>query len=413
MTSRPSLEALPDSIYAAELQRDPPSSRFAAPLEAQFARSALRNSRTIVRFASTLTVLLIVVRGAERLIAGMPLPLPVNGMLAGVIGSSLALLWLAWSGVYERLYLPFARVLVPLRNVLIATQSVHAAALGELDALIVLPLLIIGPLYFSGLSFRAGLFAAALACAAELLAAHLFHLPPQVALRTAAFLLTTLPTCAVAAWLIERHARRGFLEGQLIGELAQQDVLTWTKNRRMFDESLVRLWRQATSDARALSILLMDIDYFKAYNDRYGHQAGDAALRQAAQAIQRCARRPLDLVARYGGEEFGVILYDTDRAGAHAAAEAMRQAVQELSIEHDGSRCSDVLTISVGVAVLEPTAWRNPYGALQLADEALYQAKSKGRNRVELMDDVAHRLLVTGEFSKDIIGHLKSDTSAG
>ena len=411
MTLRLSLEALPDSIYAAELQRDPPSSRFAAPLEAQFARSALRNGRTIVRFASTLTVLLIAMRGGERLIAGVPLP--VNGMVAGLVASSLALLWLAWSGAYERLYLPFASVLVPLRNVLVAMQSVRAAALGELDTLIVLPLLIIGPLYFSGLPFRAGLFAASLACAAELLAAHLFHLPAHEALPAAVFLLTTLPTCAVAAGLIERQARRSFLEGELIGELAQQDVLTWTKNRRVFDESLARLWRQATSDARALSILLTDIDYFKAYNDRYGHQAGDAALRQAAQAIRRCARRPLDLVARYGGEEFGVILYDTDRAGAYAAAEAMRRAVQELAIEHGGSRCSDVLTISVGVAVVEPTAWRNPYGALQLADEALYQAKSKGRNRVELMDDVAHRLLVTGEFSKDIIAHLKNDASAG
>ena len=190
MTLRLSLEALTDSIYAAELQKDPPSSRFAAPLEAQFVRSALRNSRTIVRFACTLTVLLIALRGAEWLIADMPLPL--NGMVAGVIGSSLALLWLAWSGVYERLYLPFAWVLVPLRNVLVAMQAVHAAARGEPDTLIVLPLLIIGPLYFSGLPFRGGSFAAALACAAELLAAHLFHLPPQVALRTAAFLLRSV-----------------------------------------------------------------------------------------------------------------------------------------------------------------------------------------------------------------------------
>jgi hypothetical protein len=164
-------------------------------------------------------------------------------------------------------------VLVPLRNGLVALQSVHAAALAEPDSLIVLPLLIVGPLYFSGLPFRTGRFAASLARAAELRAAHLFHLPAQ--------------------------------------------------------------------------------------------------------------------------------------------AEAMRCAVRELAIEHDGSRCSEVLTISVGVAVVEPTAWRNPSGALQLADEALGQAKSKGRTRVELMDDVAHRLLITGEFSKDIIADLKRDVSAG
>ena len=117
-------------------------------------------------------------------------------------------------------------------------------------------------------------------------------------------------------------------------------------------------------------------------------------------------------MARYGGEEFGAILYDTGRTGAQETAEAMRRSVQALSIEHDGSRCGEVLTISVGVAVVEPTAWRNPYGALQLADEALYQAKSKGRNRVVLMDDAAHRLLVTGEFSKEIITQLRRDAPA-
>lgn len=413
MTLRLSLEALPDSIYAAELRKDPPRARFAAPLERQFVRSTLRNSRTIVRFACTLTLLLIAVRLAELLIGRHPLPVRFEGISAGVLGSDLLLLWLVWNRRYERLYLPFAWVLVPLRNVLITLQVMRVAATGELDALMVLPLLMIGPFYFAGLPFRAGLFASALAFAAELIAAQALHLPPQLALRVGGFLLTTLLTCAVAAWLIERRARRAFLESELIGELAQQDVLTWIKNRRMFDEGLGRLWRQAMGESRPLAILLMDIDYFKAYNDRYGHQAGDAALREAAQAIQRCARRPLDLVARYGGEEFGVILFNTNPAGAQATAEAMRRAVQALSIEHTGSRCGDVLTISVGVAVVEPTAWRNPYGALQLADEALYQAKSKGRNRVELMDDIAHRLLVTGEFSTDIVAQLTCKASTG
>ena len=413
MTLGLSPDALPDSIYAAQLHKDASNARFPAPLESQFVRSTLRNSRTIVRFACTLTVLLIGFRIAETLLMHHRLPTPVNGMGATVLASSLMLLWLAWSRAYERLYLPFAWVLVPLRNVLIVLETVHTAARGDPDMLMMLPLLVVGPLYFLGLPFRTGVLAAGLTCVAELLAARLFHLPTPVALRTGGFLLTTLLACAVAAWLIEKHARRAFLEGQLIGELAQQDVLTWTKNRRIFDESLTRLWRQAASDARPLSILLIDIDYFKAYNDRYGHQAGDGALRQAAQAIQGCARRPLDLVARYGGEEFGVILFDTDRAGAEAAAETMRRAVEDLAIEHDNSRCSEMLTISVGVAVVEPTAWRNPYGALQLADEALYRAKSKGRNRIEVMDDVEHRLLVTGEFSKDIIAQLRAESSAG
>jgi diguanylate cyclase (GGDEF)-like protein len=215
----------------------------------------------------------------------------------------------------------------------------------------------------------------------------------------------------LAARVNERHARRDFLERRLLSELAQQDALTWTKNRLVFDETLGRLWSQAAGAARSLAIGLIDIDYFKAY--RYGHQAGDAALRRAAQAIACCARRPLDLVARYGGEEFGVILFDTDGAGAAVMPEAMRCAVQSLAIERDTSRCGEVLTISVGVAVLQPSAGRNAYGALQLADEALYQAKSKGRNRIEVRDEAEHGLLVTGEFSKDIIAMVRQGAPTG
>ena len=404
-----SFETLPDSKYAAQLQQETRAAPFPEPLESQYLRSVLRNNRIVVRGACTLAVLLVALRVTQTLL-GHRVPF-LSAPVGVVFLSSLWLFWLAWSPSYERRYLPIARVLVPLRNVLGTLLVVRAAAAGATDALMVVPLALIGPFFFLGLTFRPGLLAAGLALASELGAAWWYHLGTTTAVSTALFMLTTFVACTLGALVLERQSRRAFLESQLIGELAQHDVLTWTKNRRMFDESLARLWRQASSDARSMAIMLIDIDDFKAYNDRYGHQAGDVALRQAALAMQCCARRPLDLVARYGGEEFGVILFDTDRAGAQAAAEAMRRAVQELAIEHDSSRCCDVLTISVGVAVVEPTAWRNPYGALQLADEALYRAKSNGRNRVELMDDVEHRLLVTGEFSTDIIAQLKAGAS--
>ena len=411
MNQGASAEVLTDSVYAAQLQNDSRAARFPEPLESSYIRTWLRNNRVVVRCACLLTVVLVAMRVAETRLTS-PIASPSAPVFI-VLASSLVLLWLAWSGSYERWYLPFARVLVPVRNVLGVLLLVRASAAGGSDALMVLPLTIIGPFYFLGLPFRSGLLAAGLSVLTELFAARWFHLPADTAVSTAGFLVTTLGACAVAARVLDRQARRAFLESQLVGELAQHDVLTWTKNRRIFDESLTRLWRQAGADARPLAIMLIDIDYFKAYNDRYGHQAGDAALRQSAQAMQGCARRPFDLLARYGGEEFGVILFDTDRAGAEEIAEAMRRTVQDLAIEHDGSRCCDVLTISVGVAVVEPTAWRNPYGALQLADEALYRAKSNGRNRVEVMDDIEHRMLVTGEFSKDIVADLKSGATAG
>jgi diguanylate cyclase (GGDEF)-like protein len=176
--------------------------------------------------------------------------------------------------------------------------------------------------------------------------------------------------------------------------------LTGLKNRRVFDEQLSRLWQQAVEDRRSIAMLLIDVDHFKPFNDRYGHQAGDQALQRVAQTLQAFVSRPLDVLARYGGEEFAVILYDIDAREAEELAERMRRAVSELAIEHHGSRVRATLTISVGVALIEPSRDRQARGALQLADQALYEAKIRGRNRVALMDQTAHRLLETGVFRR-------------
>ena len=395
----PNLEALPDSPYAAELRKQPESARFADPVEAEYRRGNLRENRALIRLACTLVLLLMGLRAAEVLSAGgARAPLVV---FAAVLVSSAALAGLAWGRGFERYYLPWAEVLVPIRNCLIAIQVVHIAVLGEPENLMLLPMLLIGPFYFLGLPHRIALVTAVLSVASMAGGVVEFHLPVAMALRGGALLILSGITLGVAAWHVEKRSRRSFLKTRVVAELAQQDALTWTKNRRVFDEYLPRLWRQAASDARPLAVLVIDVDHFKAYNDRYGHQAGDVALRQVALAIQRQTHRPLDLVARYGGEEFAVILYDADCAGARHTAECMRRAVEELAIEHRDSLSGAVLTISVGVAVVSPTVARSPSGALQLADEALYQAKAKGRNRIELLDDAAHRLSATGVFAKE------------
>ncbi|HVS77700.1 MAG TPA: diguanylate cyclase [Steroidobacteraceae bacterium] len=409
MTTSPSLEGLHDSPYAAELRKERVAPRFAPAIEADYLRTHLRESRTLVRLSTTLAVLFIALRGLEVAIgSGAPKSAPI---FFAVLAASLALAWLAWSRGYERHYLPWAQVLVPVRSSIVAAQLMHVAAQGQLDVLMLLPLLLIGPFFFLGLRFRTASFIVSLTCVSMFSAAIAFHLPPPIAYRSGAFLLVALVTFAVAAQQIERRSRRAFLESRLVAELAQHDGLTWTKNRREFDEYLPRLWRQAAEDGRTLALLLVDVDHFKAYNDRYGHQAGDAALRKVAQAIQACVRRPLDLVARYGGEEFTVILYDTDVNRASTTAERIRNLVEDLAIEHRGARGNSVLTVSIGAAVVAPELPRSPGGAVQLADEALYRAKSKGRNRVEIMDDSEYRLLVTGVFSKELAGTLKRSGS--
>jgi diguanylate cyclase (GGDEF)-like protein len=406
LTSPPSLEGLPDSPYAAELRKRRLPACFAPTMEADYVRGFLRDNRTLVRLSCTLALLLIALRGFEVLIGSTGGQSSLGAFIAVSVGSVI-LAWLAWSRHYERHYLPWAQLLIPARNAVIAVQLVRVVAHGQLDVVVLLPLLLIGPFYFMGLRYRTALLVVCLTGVSMLGAAIAFRLPAPVAFHSGAFVLIAVVTFAVAAQQIEKRSRRAFLESRLIAELAQHDVLTWTKNRRVFDEYLPRLWRQGAEDGRALAILLIDVDHFKLYNDRYGHQAGDVALRQVAQAIQSCVRRPLDLVARYGGEEFTAILYDTDGSRASSTAERMRKAVEELAIEHRGSRVSRVLTISVGVAVIEPDGKRSPSGALQLADEALYRAKSRGRNRLEMLDEAAHQLLVTGVFSRDLADTLK------
>ena len=406
LTSPPSLEGLPDSPYAAELRKARPAPRFAAAMEADYILSFLRDNLTLVRLSTTLALLLIALRGVEVLV-GIATAQSSRPIFLGVLVSSALLAWLAWSRHYERHYLPWAQVLLPVRNGIVAAQLVRIAAHGQLDVLILLPLLLVGPFYFVGLRYRTALFVVLLTGASMLAAAIVFDLPAPTAFRSGAFALIAVVTFAIAAQQIEKRSRRAFLESRLMTELAQHDVLTWTKNRRVFDEYLPRLWRQAAEDARTLAILLIDVDHFKPYNDRYGHQAGDVALRKVAHAIQAAVRRPLDLVARYGGEEFAAILYDTDGNRAVRTAERVRKAVEELAIEHRASRASPVLTISVGVAVIEPDLGRSPNGAVQLADEALYRAKSSGRNRVEITNDAEYRLLVTGVFSKELADTLK------
>ena len=125
---------------------------------------------------------------------------------------------------------------------------------------------------------------------------------------------------AMVCYSLERAKRTNFLEAQLLIETASRDGLTGIHNRRLFDEHVDRIWPQAMRDRAPLALLLIDIDHFKAYNDYYGHQAGDECLRRVAWCLSRCARRPLDVTARYGGEEFAIVLYDARRNHVEDAA---------------------------------------------------------------------------------------------
>jgi diguanylate cyclase (GGDEF)-like protein len=208
---------------------------------------------------------------------------------------------------------------------------------------------------------------------------------------TASYVLLSL----LGSYLLEYETRADFL-GQLalenersalaaanrrLSSYATIDSLTGVANRRVFDEFLETEWRRAKRMQSPVSLIMLDLDHFKALNDRAGHQQGDLSLAQVAARLRTFARRPTDLVARYGGEEFAMVLGGVDDHDAHDIAERIRQSIADLQIPNPGAS-SGVLTISAGVATIIPTDRETTETLLGAADRALYRAKQQGRNQV-------------------------------
>ncbi|MEG5018341.1 MULTISPECIES: diguanylate cyclase domain-containing protein [unclassified Microcoleus] len=163
--------------------------------------------------------------------------------------------------------------------------------------------------------------------------------------------------------------------------IATTDGLTQVANRRCFDERLPSEWHRLMQGKQQLSLIMLDVDYFKRYNDCYGHQAGDICLVKVASSAAQAVKRSSDLFARYGGEEFAAILPNTDADGAIAVAESIREAIRVLGIPHEQSNVSTIVTVSMGIATVIPTAETSPDELVALADRALYDAKRQGRDR--------------------------------
>ncbi len=159
------------------------------------------------------------------------------------------------------------------------------------------------------------------------------------------------------------------------------DGLTQIANRRHFDDYLMQEWQRAVREQQSIALLIGDIDFFKQYNDTYGHQGGDDCLKQIAQVMENVPKRPADLVARYGGEEFGVILPNTNIAGAIEISEQICQAVRDLKISHEKSLVASYVTLSLGISCIIPTTENNVTEFIEMADKALYKAKHQGRNQ--------------------------------
>lgn len=398
------LEQFPDSLYANELRRATkmrgPDLRFSPALEKDFQAFQLDRARSRVRFFQLATCLLCLAVAAHLIfLDGARIRDVLVGWLGLAIPTTLFLVWASWDRFYDWLYVPVARVALPVLGIASAVGVAVRVIAGHPDPFYFLTSYSIALFFLGGQRFREALVANALMIAAHAIALTCMGESAGSILYYVSVLTITAAVGAFGYSGVERQLRTSFLERGLMSEMAARDGMTGLKNRGAFDDHFPRMWQQGLRDRRSLALLLIDVDHFKAYNDRYGHQAGDRALRRVAQVVQGFARRPLDMAARYGGEEFVLALFDMTGEYVQEIAEELRKAILALQIPHEDSPTAPFVTASVGISVVRPKIGRSPEGAVQLADESLYSAKHGGRNCVKMVDS-DYTLFTTGTFRR-------------
>lgn len=391
-----------DTAAGRQLEEGFPRLRFGEPLEREFRRGyKLRNLR-VARSATALGALIVL---AYSLLDWFLLPAEVStwSITTRLVAVSPAFLIAILAGFFKEIgrnLYGFVIAASVVAGALIVGLEIFLAKQGisyQFSSLILLTIFIH---FFSSLLCFTAMKMSILIMLGYFVGAYVYEVPGSAFAYNALALLTTNLFAAIGSYVMEHAIRTDFLEAKLLNQLAEQDSLTGLSNRRSFDNHIERTWRHARRDRRPLAILFVDIDYFKSFNDLYGHQAGDDCLRRVASTLARGARRPFDLVARYGGEEFVIVIYDPPSDYIARLPEQLRVDVAALNIAHVGSAVAGHLTVSIGAAIAVPVAGRSYEGLVQLADEALYAAKEQGRNCV-IVKEAEYAYLKTGVFRSD------------
>ena len=383
--------------YARALERGFTWLRFEPLLEVEFQRSHALRVRWQARFWQSFQIL-VGFAALNAILGGAGSQNPKALMMACLVAHflvSTVLASLAFSGGYTNSYLRVAAVLTPLCTLSFATIVADIIDTGG-SGTAALTINMFGLMFFSGLLLRQALPAAAAMVIAFFAAITAFGVPGPVAAYSMTSLLVVAGLAGFVAWDTQRAARVAFLEHGIMRADATRDALTGLANRRHFDAQLDSLWGSARAASRPVTAMLIDVDYFKAFNDTYGHQAGDEALRAVARTLAAEAGGSA-LVARFGGEEMALVAIGLAEHDAEALGQRLRRAVEALEIAHTGAPGIGKLTVSVGGTCIVPLPGRSATGALQLADQNLYAAKRQGRNRTVFRRDY-YAMMQTGIF---------------
>jgi diguanylate cyclase (GGDEF)-like protein len=389
-----------DTPQSPQLSAGFPWLNLAGELEAEFRRTHLEENLRHIRVNLCLGVVMSLAFTAVEAVVLTPAlnRIPSLIHLLVIVPVLLIVFAVSFSPRRHRLYAPLALAAGTVLGLSMVAMLLVTASLG---VTLLFPCLLIATIFIyfmGGLIFYHALAANAFVALVYLVAGSAMQFRGEFGYDALCLVAVNI-FCAAVAYTHEKTSRLRFLEAGLLREMVARDGLTGIQNRRMFDQHIQRIWLQALRENMRVAVLLADIDCFKDYNDRYGHQAGDECLRAVAISLNQCARRPLDFVARYGGEEFAVVLYEASREYVAEVLTRIQRSIAELNIPHDASRVASRLTVSVGAALILPNSNRTPDGLVQLADEALYSAKEQGRNRVVVMEE-EYQALRTGRFEK-------------
>jgi len=392
---------LPDSPHARQLRAGIPWLTFSPELEPEFRRIHFDENLLHTRVNLCMAVVVTIAFSAmDAMVLGPALNrIPSMIHMLVIIPTLLIGLASSFSTNRHRIYPPLAMVAATLLGLGVAAIQIMATLGGVSILFPCLMLTVIFVYFMGGLIFYHAVASNAIVMFVYLALGTALQLPGREFAYDALALVAANLFGASVVYMHEKTSRMRFLEACLLREMVARDGLTGIQNRRMFDQHIRRVWQQAVREKKRVAVLLADIDCFKDYNDRYGHQAGDECLRAVAVSLSQCARRPLDFVARYGGEEFAVILYEASREYVAEVLTRIQRSIAELNIPHEASRVASRLTVSIGAAFILPGSNRTHEGLIQLADEALYSAKEQGRNRVVVMEAEYHTLK-TGRFEK-------------
>lgn len=310
--------------------------------------------------------------------------------------SCIAMLLITYTERYARWFAPTAQVVAPIHAMCFVAMDLLMHRQGySLSSL--MPLVVLGPYFLFGMLQAQAVRTVIMIVATYALGSYFAGLTGGQRAFDLSVVVFAGSLGTAIHYSLQKAVRHNYLSTQLLNESVNRDALTGIHNRRMFDEHAARVWQQAMRADVPLALLMIDIDHFKSFNDRGGHQAGDACLVKVAGVLNRASRRPLDLATRYGGEEFAVLLYDARRERVEELCRQLHASLASLAIQHPAFAKGEHVTFSIGAACVEPQAGRRVEGLIQLADEALYTAKERGRNRTVVMDR-EYESLNTGAF---------------